>query len=54
MIRIYSGHCKHELYAFQYILDFPILILENKFKLKLLELLKYNLSFENIDFEIKC
>ena len=53
MIGIYSCQCKHELYAFQYMLDFPILIPENKFKLELLELLEYNFSSENIDFETK-
>ena len=34
--------CKHELYAFQNIMDFTLLFPDNKFNLDLMELLEYN------------
>ena len=54
IISIYSCEFKHELYAFQYMMDFPLLIPENKYKLDLFELLEYNFASENIVFETKC
>ena len=54
MISIYSFQCSHELYAFQFMLDFPLLIPENMFKLELMELLEYNFPSEKIDFRTKC
>ena len=54
MISIYSCQCNHELYAFQFMLDFPLLIPENMFKLELMELLEYNFTSEKIDFGTKC
>ena len=54
MISIYSCQCSHELYAFQFMLDFPLLIPEKMFKLELMELLEYNFSSERIDFGTKC
>ena len=54
IISIYTFQYKNELYTFQYIMDYPLLIPENKFQIKLIELLEYNFSSENIDFGIKC
>ena len=54
MISIFTCQCKNELYTIQYIMDYPLLIPENKFQIELIELLEYNFSSENIDFETKC
>ena len=35
-------------------MDFPLLMPENKFKIDLMELLEYNFSPEQIDFGTKC
>ena len=53
-ISIYSCQCNHELYAFQFMMYFPLLIPENKFKLELMELLEYNFTSEKINFGTKC
>ena len=39
-ISIYSCQYKHELYEFQYLLDYPLLIPDNKYELDILELLE--------------
>ena len=53
VVSIYSCQCSHELYAFQFMLDFPLLLPENIFKLDLMELLEYNFTSEKIDFGTK-
>ena len=44
----------HEIYAFQYIRDIPLLIPENKNIIGLNDLLDFHFKSEIIDFETKC
>ena len=54
MIYVYTCKCKHELYAFQYYMDLPLLIPAGKNNLDLYQLLDYYFKPETIDFETKC
>ena len=54
MISIYTFQCKNELYSFQCMMDYPIILPENQFQIELNELFEDNFSSENIDFVTKC
>ena len=44
----------HEIYAFQYIMDIPLLIPDNRNILDLKDLLDFHFKSEIIEFEAKC
>ena len=54
IITTFTCECGSEIYSFQKILDFPLLLPENNDKININDLLKIYFKNEIIDFETKC
>ena len=54
IINTFICECKHKTYSFQKILDFPLLIPENRPKIGIYDLLNIYFQPEQIDFETQC
>ena len=54
IITTYTCQCKAEIYSFQKLLDFPLLLPENETNIDIKDLLKKYFQSETIDFETEC